>query len=195
MERALLLGPTPPPSDLDDMAIRPDPEMSETFETSDTPVPGVRQLDHTADVGLDIDASDFSELLRRAALGMAWLLTETQPPDPAETDASERHTIEVSTSDAPSLLRAWLREILARHTESGFVPARIDLRVADPESEGDRGVGPGRTGGRERFRATATVRGHVPDAPPVREIKGVTFHELMAERRGKRWRGRIVFDV
>ena len=44
-------------------------------------------------------------------------------------------------------------------------------------------------------RAVARVAGGVPDAEPVREIKGVTFHDLAAERRGTEWWGRVVFDV
>jgi SHS2 domain-containing protein len=35
-----------------------------------------------------------------------------------------------------------------------------------------------------------------PDTrPPIREIKGVTLHGLVAERRSGGWIGRVIFDV
>lgn len=135
-------------------------------------MPGVVSLDHTADVGLEIEASGLGELLARAALGMAWLLTEAPPPPVAE----ERR-LEVEAADAPSLLRAWLRELLGWHTDDGFLPAEVRVQEA-------------RDG-----RVTATVAGGVPRAGPIREIKGVTLHHLAAEPRGRGWWGRVVFDV
>jgi SHS2 domain-containing protein len=138
----------------------------------DPPVPGVATLDHTADVGLVVEAPDQAELLRRAALGLAWLLTEAPPPR-----AAEDRRIDVEAEDAPSLLRAWLRQLLRWHEDDGFLPAEVEvLEVA-------------------AGHATARVAGGVPDAEPVREIKGVTFHDLAAERRGTGWWGRVVFDV
>ncbi|MGD2069999.1 MAG: archease [Gemmatimonadota bacterium] len=139
---------------------------------SDPPVPGVVGLDHTADVGLEIEAPDLGGLLARAALGMAWLLTEAPPPP-----VTEERRLEVEAGDAPGLLRAWLRELLGWHTDDGFVPAEV--RVQDAR------VG----------RVTATVAGGVPAAEPIREIKGVTLHRLGAERRRDGWWGRVVFDV
>ncbi|MFO8173798.1 MAG: archease [Longimicrobiales bacterium] len=41
----------------------------------------------------------------------------------------------------------------------------------------------------------ARVEGVMDRGPRVREIKGVTLHDLKLERRGKGWYGRVIFDV
>lgn len=133
---------------------------------------GVRALDHTADVGLEVEAGDFPELLARAALGMDWLLREAGPP-PAE----EERTLQVDGDDPPTLLRAVLRELLLWHELDGFAPASVEVTEAS-----DGGV-------------RARVRGGAPSAPPVREIKGVTLHGLAAGPRDGGWTGRVIFDV
>ena len=139
---------------------------------SELPVQGVTAMDHTADVGLEIEAPDQGELLARAGLGLAWLLAEAPAPD-----VSEERALEVEAEDAPALLRAWLRELLHWHDDAGVLPASFRVERA--------------RGGRAR----AVVRCGVPEREPIREIKGVTLHRLAAEPRGTGWWGRVVFDV
>ena len=146
--------------------------MTHPLHSVDPPVPGVTALDHTADVGLVLEAPDLPELLRRAALALGWLLTEAPPPAVSET-----RSLEVEAEDAAALLRSWLRELLHWHEDDGFLPAEVRV---DQAVEG---------------RVRAVVAGGVPEAEPVREIKGVTFHDLVAEPRGGGWWGRVVFDV
>jgi SHS2 domain-containing protein len=145
---------------------------SDESDPNDVPVPGVTPIDHTADVGFDVEAADFPELVRRAVLGMDWLLREsTSPPD------QERRDLEVVASSPPDLLRAALREVLLWYEVSGFAPAEVDVLAASDT------------------HVKARVYGGVPADSPVREIKGVTLHELAAEPRGVGWWGRVVFDV
>ena len=139
---------------------------------SEVPVPGVTALDHTADVGLEVDAADPPELFERAALGMAWLLDERPPPAPAE-----RRALVLEAPDRPTLLRAFLREILLWHEMEGFAPAAVSFAVL------------------EDGRLEAEVAGGPAAPEPVREIKGVTLHALAAEARNARWWARVVFDV
>lgn len=77
----------------------------------------------------------------------------------------------------PALLRAVLREVLLWHELDGFAPSTVEVTDAAPG------------------RFEARVRGGIPAAPPVREIKGVTLHGLTAEPDGGVWRGRVIFDV
>lgn len=141
------------------------------------PVEGVTDLDHTADVGIEVTAPGFGELLRRAVLGMDWLLREAGPPD-----GGEARVLDVEAGDAPALLRAALREILLWHELDGFAPAAVEEVDVTEEEATPR-------------RVVATVRGGVPVDPPVREIKGVTLHRLAAEPRDEGWWGRVIFDV
>lgn len=140
--------------------------------TGEVPVEGVTALDHTADVGLEVEADDLPDLLRRAALGMDWLLRESHPP-PVEAERS----LELEGGRPPEMLRAFLRELLLLFELEGFAPAQIEVREASPST------------------LRAVVRGGTPAEPPIREIKGVTLHGLEAEPRGGGWWGRVIFDV
>lgn len=134
-------------------------------------------MDHTADVGLEIEAEDRAELFRRAAAGMMHLILERLPER-----VDESRELRASSGDLAGLLREWLRELLYWHEADGFSVASTDIRTLEAE-EGGRAV------------LEATVRGGPDEEPPVREIKGVTLHGLAAEPRDGGWYARVVFDV
>ena len=153
-------------------------------EGTEVPVSGVTSLEHTADVALEVEAPDERELFRRSALGMMYLLLERVPDDERES-----RRLEVSSQDAPGLLREWLRELLYWHETEGFAIASCRFERLDvPEGGGSADPG-------TEFRLEATVRGGPVEGQPVREIKGVTLHGLAAERRDDGWYGRVIFDV
>jgi SHS2 domain-containing protein len=140
-------------------------------------VSAVTFLDHTADVGMDVEAADLPSLFHEAALGMVALLrgredtrlTVGAPVPPATP-------IELEADGGAALMAAWLRELLFLHESRGrdYVSSDFDAL------EGD------------------ALRGRVHTEPvhdTVREIKGVTYHELSVRRAGNRWRARVIFDV
>ena len=137
------------------------------------PVPGVRPLDHTADVGIEVEAENLSELLRRAARGMTHLLLDAPP-----SSRTLERSIRVSGDGPSGLLRNWLREVLYYFDAEGL--AFVDAIFSGLSEEG----------------LEATLQVGLPDRAPAREIKGVTLHELMAERRQDgSWYARVIFDV
>jgi SHS2 domain-containing protein len=142
----------------------------------DLPVPGVRALDHTADVGIEVAAASYPELLRRAALGLTWLLLERHA-----SGLTEERALQVQTYTHASLLRDVLRELLWWHDSEGLCTVDlVDIHVARSK----RGL---------VFSGTARLVRH--RGMPVREIKGVTMHGLTAERSPDGWYARVLFDV
>jgi SHS2 domain-containing protein len=133
---------------------------------------GVTPLEHTADVGLEIEAPDLESLFVRAALGMAWLLLEHEPPLPTEA-----RPLVASGADPAGLLRDWLRELLFWHETEGFTPSSFRFRVLT------------------RTRLEAAVEGGLDDRIPVRELKGVTLHGLAVGPHGRGWKAQVIFDV
>lgn len=176
-------------------------------------VPGVRALDHTADVGLEIHASSFDALLLRAARGMAALVFGNEsghddvwepsgsvgPPTPRRSPGAHRgagrsgrndgaaagappptpaeHVVEIEADDAADLLVLWLRELLYRQQVDDFIPTDATFEELD------------------EHHLRAVVRGGPAPAAAVRELKGVTYHGLRAERTSDGWRARVIFDV
>ena len=158
---------------------------------------GVAFLDHTADVGLEVEAPSLEELFHRAAVGMLMLLrghddeAATRGPagdDAAGDDAATRRsagdaaaaaehlTVEAEAEGLERVLADWLRELLFLHEtrHRDYVAAAFERLDADGVS------------------ARVELE---PSGGAAREIKGVTYHglEVVEERGG--WRARVIFDV
>ena len=147
------------------------------------PVPGVRGLEHTADVGLEVEAPDLPELFRRAALGATWLVLEVEVGE----GRAEVRNLEMAEEDLPSLFRSWLRSILFWQETEGFAVTEAVLSFAPaPLCSSPDG---------QAFGLRARVEGRMHPGPWVREIKGVTLHDLRVERGEDGWYGRVIFDV
>lgn len=143
--------------------------------------PGVTEIDHTADVGIEIEAGSRAELFDRAARGTVALLEgrEGAPPDtPAEEDrAAGRRRLELRADGPDLLLVRWLREILYVYEVEGLA-----YREATFETLEDDGL-------------RADVRLRPRSEAPELELKGVTYHGLEVGRRGGEWYARVIFDV
>lgn len=165
--------------------------------------PGLVFLDHTADVGIGIEAPCLHTFLHRAALGMLALLrgqedeepgwdepspdesgpVESGQDEPDRRAASERDpaeplsaSVELDAASPPSLLAEWLRELLFLHEVEHRDYVDADFHALEPTA----------------LRAQVRLE---PAVGAVREIKGVTYHELRVERTGDRWKGQVIFDV
>ncbi|MEX1257453.1 MAG: archease [Gemmatimonadota bacterium] len=136
----------------------------------------VRALDHTADIGLEIEGPSLESVIAGAAVAMTRLmLGDVRPP------AHELRTFEVAGAEPSLLLRNVLRELLFLHAAEGFALARCHVVLL---------------GQRPDLRARCRARGGTPSGPPDTEIKGVTLHGLVAELRDAGvWYARVIFDV
>jgi SHS2 domain-containing protein len=149
-------------------------------------VPGVRGLEHTADLGLELEAPDLPELFRRGALAVMWLVLEREPTSGSPATAQVR-PLELAEADLADLFRSWLRTLLYWEETEGFVTRSVDVSFAPvPLCSASDGMA---------FGLSAKVGGVVDPGPRVREIKGVTLHGLRVVQEGKTWWGRVIFDV
>lgn len=136
------------------------------------------EIEHTADLGLDLRGPDPAAVLDAARRGLLSVLMDREPA--GEPDSERR--IELSEADYPELLKAWCERIYRLLEEERF----LTLETAFDS------VGPG------DFRAR--VEGVV--LPPDRvvqasELKAVTYHQLAFEPVAGEdgWRARVIFDV
>jgi SHS2 domain-containing protein len=163
-------------------------------------LPGVVFIDHTADVGIDVRAASFEELLHRAAMGMLALLRgEEEQQDDADAGGGgapkpggggghrrgpgdeggvlEPIPVSIRAPGHARLVADWLSEILFLHEVRGVDYVASALTRAGPEHLEGRVLV--RAGGRA-----------------VREIKGVTYHDLEVSRGAAgEWSARVIFDV
>lgn len=139
---------------------------------------GVRELDHTADIGFEVEAASLDRLFRLAAGGLVSALGVAA--DPGARPRGDR--LELERGDLERLLVAWLRELLHRAMAEHRVPEVESIRV-------ERGDGTTPSSLAARLAWAPWAEG------PVREIKGVTYHGLRVRERGDGWHARVVLDV
>lgn len=136
---------------------------------------GFELFETTADVGIMAWGGTPEELFANAARGMFALMVDSE-----SVQSTGILPIEAQGRDLPSLLVAWLNELLYRCETEEWVPS--DVRVM--EVKGGRATGElaGEPADRERHRFKGIV-------------KAATYHLVECHKADDRWRARIVFDV
>jgi len=132
-------------------------------------------IEHTADIGIEVEADDLGELFSAAAGGMAALVV-----DPAGVKVTMHREVTLEANDSEELMFKWLNELLFMIDAEGVALSRFEVEDV--------------TGTRLR----AVVRGEPLDLDRHEvgeEIKAATYHGLVVERRGAGWFARVIFDV
>jgi SHS2 domain-containing protein len=132
-------------------------------------------FDHTADLGVRIEAATLNELFADAGRAVtAMLLDESAAVAPTSTE-----TIAVAGSEVDYLLFDWLRELLKRFETRKMLYCRFDVDVNE-------------TG------LTATVAGEPLDParhPLGHEVKAITYHGLSVEQTAEGWVAEVIVDI
>jgi SHS2 domain-containing protein len=132
-------------------------------------------FDHTADLGMRVEASSLNELFQDAARGLSSMIVENIE---AIRD-TETQTIETTSDDLEYLLFDWLAELLYRFEAQGWIGARFDVAVSD-------------------LSLTATIYGETFDRDrhqPAHEVKAITYHGLLVENKNDKWRAELIVDI
>lgn len=131
---------------------------------------GHRQVEHTADMAVELWAPTEAELLREGARALAGILTEGQ-----SYEATESRSIELESIDSEDRLVQWLNEVLYLATVEGLLTVDAEIELLP--------------GG-----LRATIAGTRPDTLAA-EIKSATYHDLEVRTENGRWSARVVLDV
>ncbi len=129
------------------------------------------ELDHTADWKIRVWGEDYADLFRNAALAMYALMGTARRTGP---DVERRITVE--GVDYPSLLVAWLNELLFYTEVYGEIFTEVDIHTLRPDY------------------LEATVRGFVGESE-FSKIKAVTYHDLEIRETSEGVEATLVFDV
>ena len=134
-------------------------------------------FEHTADVGLRVEASSIEELFVEAARGLFALTVE----NPEAIEPRRTVTIELESENLEGLFVDWLRELIYRFETEHLLlrDFRIELSA-----------------GNRRLRAECTGEladwtRHLPD----NELKAVTYHGLRVEQTPNGWEAEVILDI
>jgi SHS2 domain-containing protein len=127
-------------------------------------------IDHTGDVGIDVDAPSKEAMFAEAAAALFSILAGT-PPDPGGSE----EVLALPEGDVAEGLRDFLGELLYRFSEGRRMYVAFEPLCGAVEA---------------RWEPYDPVR------HPLRtELKAVTWHQLAAGESGGRWKARVIFDV
>jgi SHS2 domain-containing protein len=132
-------------------------------------------FDHTADLGLRIQAADLNVLFAEA--GRALLAVVVSNPDAVQP--REQVTLRVASDNREYLFVDFLSELLFLFESKGFLASEFEIACDD------RGL-------------TATVRGETcdPDRHQLaHEVKAVTYHGLVVAESPDGWWAEVILDI
>ena len=136
------------------------------------PSPSHRFVDHTSEIGLQVQAASFGELLAEAARGLARLMLREAP---AEAEGETRD-FEVAAHDRESLLVDWLNEILYVAETGLWIPLEVEVLEASDTS------------------IRARMRGVTVEVSPSM-VKAATFHGLEVVETAEGFSAEVILDV
>jgi SHS2 domain-containing protein len=137
--------------------------------------PLFREIEHTADLGIEVESDTPDELFRRAGLALFSLMVNLEKVEPRE-EREERAQAE----GWEDLLHDWLSRLLHHFLQEGFIAALITIEEIDTTHVRARLAGEKLDYDRHEFET---------------EIKAVTYHQLSVSCQNGRWRARVIFDV
>ena len=135
----------------------------------------VRWVDHTAELELELEAPTEEALFEEALAALAELLGDERPGGSEPLGAPGVREVTVRADDRPTLLAAWLDELVFLAETEDFLPEAVESL--------DLG----------QLELRARIRGRPGDVPHL--VKAVTHHRLELGRSDGIWRARAVLDV
>jgi len=134
------------------------------------PPAGFREIEHSADWELQAWGPDLNKLFEQAARGM-YVLCGTR----WLAGVTQKRTTEINAADSEILLVSFLSELLYIYEKEGIGFNHFDIRISD-------GI------------LIANLEG-TKVSPFEKEIKAVTYHNLLIRQADRGWEVNIVFDV
>jgi SHS2 domain-containing protein len=147
-------------------------------------------FEHTADLGLRVQAATLRELLAEAGRGFLAMVVA----NPQAVRGVQSRSIELSAGDPAYLLFDWLNELLYAFESQRLLLCEFDIDLSLPSNE--RGNTPATAA---PLRLRAVCRGEPMD--PARhtmdhEVKAITYHGLSAEQAADgTWQAEVIVDI
>jgi SHS2 domain-containing protein len=149
-------------------------------------------FDHTADLGLRVEAPSREGLFEEAGRAFTALIVEE--PDAAIRER-ERLDVALTASDPAELLFDWLHALLVAFEVRHLLLARFAVEVLEHGGPDDHAEPDGRDGGLQ-LRASAWGERVDPARHRLlREVKAITYHGLWLRPQGAGWAAEVIVDV
>ena len=156
--------------------------------------------EHTADVAVEATGESMAAVFAAVADGLAAAQCDDVP-----ATGGTRFPVEREAEDLDGLLYDYLGRLIYERDVRGVLPVDNDVTItrlvddsgADVDGVDDGDAGDADDKGREEqgYRLEATARGVDLADVDAREVKAVTFSQMVVEERDDEWYAYVVFDV
>ncbi len=136
-------------------------------------------IDHTADLGIEINGRTKRDLFTKAVLSLMNVLIEVTESEKGKANIRQR-TLTVEGSDIADLLVNFLREVLYLFNGEVLIIWKCEIMECGNRKLVAR-----------LFLESYDKKKHIMKT----EIKAVTYHGLSVQRIKKGWKARVIFDV
>jgi SHS2 domain-containing protein len=136
-------------------------------------------LEHTADLGIEVRASDLGALFVDAAAGLCDAITVV-----AQIELRRERSFELRAEALDLLLVSWLEELLFHFDTGGELYPRGEATVAASGTHG--------------WSLQACMQGETFEGgrhPLKVQVKAITYHGLEVQRVDGEWQARVLFDI
>ena len=137
------------------------------------------EIEHTADIGIKACGDTLPELFANLAFGMLHIITGT-----TVSQLVLKRSVKIEGPSLTDLLVGWLSEMNYLLTVDHYLPNGIEIQSIE-RKQGN-------------FVISADLFGQ--DSIPIEqnfetEIKAVTYHQLICEKRETEYVGQVIFDI
>jgi SHS2 domain-containing protein len=132
-------------------------------------------FEHTADLGLRVNAADLNTLFAEAAECLFSAVLE----DVSTVQPLTEFTVELQGTDREFLLFDWLRDLLMKWDEDHVVFGKFEVNVRE---NGLTGKAWGEPLDRDRHQL-------------AHEVKAITYHELKVQQTPEGWVAEVIVDI
>lgn len=137
--------------------------------------PFFREIEHTADLGIEVEADSPAELFSCAGRALFSLMVNTQ-----QVQMREERRLSIQADGWEDLFHDWLARLLREFLQDGFIAATVTIEEIDSTHLHACLTGEKLDYDRHEFET---------------EIKAVTYHQLAVTCDHECWRARVIFDV
>ena len=132
-------------------------------------------LEHTADIGIRVKASDLAGLFKNAGLAITDISAEKQ-----KTQYPEKHKIVITqrADNLEELFVNWLNELLSAGAVESLIFEDIQINQVN-----------------ENFIDAIAIGSDIRNYRVNTEIKAATYHQLQVQKTGSLWQAEVIFDV
>lgn len=137
--------------------------------------------EHTADIAVEATAPTLAALFESVGDGLTAASCETI------AEGGEQFEFTVTAESREALLFDYLDQLIYERDVRLVLPADHRCAIAEPDDS--------ESTDEAAWTVEATARGVPLDAVAAREIKAVTYSEMVLDRRDGEWYAYVVFDV